>query len=106
MYFEIGTRIGLDWLRDQVERLRVEGSWHAAARTELRQGVFHVHRRITERVLARRVSGMQGRIAAWLEGAGADLERWQRMLTEMRAAGSADFATLSVGLESVRKLAD
>ena len=41
-----------------------------------------------------------------LEAAGEDLAQWQRTVTEMKASGSGDFATLSVGLESVRKLAD
>jgi hypothetical protein len=38
--------------------------------------------------------------------AGEALGRWQRTLNDMRAAGSSDFATLSVGVDSVRKLTD
>ena len=45
-------------------------------------------------------------MSAWLETAGPDLAHWQRMLADMRAAGAADFATLSVGIDSLRKLAD
>ena len=35
----------------------------------------------------------------------ANTEQWERMLTDMRAAGAADFATLSVGIETLRRLA-
>jgi hypothetical protein len=41
-----------------------------------------------------------------VKSAGEELGHWQRTLADMRAAGAADFATLSVGVESVRKLAD
>ncbi len=40
-----------------------------------------------------------------MRSAGEDLASWQRMLTELRAAGKADFATLSVGVDAVRKFA-
>jgi glutamate dehydrogenase len=107
VYFEIGTRVGLDWLRDQIEQLSVEGTWQAIARTGLRDGAMRIHRRLAERVLAKTGQGAaHARVAAWLEAAGDDLAQWQRTVTEMKASGSGDFATLSVGLESVRKLAD
>jgi glutamate dehydrogenase len=106
-YFDVGARIGLDWLRDQVERLPVEGPWQATARTGLRDNALRIHRRIVDRVLARKErGGISARVDAWLQSAGSELEHWQHTLAEMRAAGAADFATLTVGVESVRKLAD
>jgi len=107
VYFEIGTRVGLDWLRDQIEQLSVDGTWQAIARTGLRDGAMRIHRRLAERVLSKTDQGAaHARVAAWLQAAGDDLAQWQRTVTEMKASGSGDFATLSVGLESVRKLAD
>jgi glutamate dehydrogenase len=107
VYFEVGTRIGLDWLRSQVEQLRVEGPWQAVARTGLRDGALRIHRRLTERVLARGEKGAApARVAGWIEAAGEELGHWQRTLADMRTAGAADFATLTVGVETVRKLAD
>ena len=107
VYFRIGARIGLDWVRDQVEELPVEGTWQAAARSELRFGVYRAHRRLSERVLMRgRAAVGIARVNAWIAGAGKELGHFERMITEMRAAGAADFATLSVGLESLRKLVD
>ena len=112
VYFEVGTRIGIDWLRDQIERLSVDGPWQAIARAGLRDGALRIHRRLAERVLSRKDRGTaQARVNAWVESVGEDLAHWQRTLTEMRgsgnpAAGTSDFATLTVGVESVRKLAD
>ena len=107
VYFEVGARVGLDWLRDQIEQLSVEGPWQAIARTGLRDGALRIHRRLAERVLSRKDKApAHARVTAWVESVGEELAHWQRTLTEMRAAGASDFATLSVGVESVRKLAD
>jgi len=106
VYFEVGSRIGFDWLRAQIEKLTVDGPWQAIARTGLRDGALRVQRRLTERVLARKGRGSAPeRVGAWVEVAGKELAHWQRTLTDMRAAGASDFATLTVGLEAVRKLA-
>jgi glutamate dehydrogenase len=106
VYFEVGTRIGIDWLRGRIEKLAVDGPWQAIARTGLRDGALRVHRRLAERVLSRAVRGDAGaRVDAWVSAAGKELAHWQRTLTDMRSSGAADFATLSVGLEAVRKLA-
>ncbi|MBS0579770.1 MAG: NAD-glutamate dehydrogenase [Proteobacteria bacterium] len=106
VYFEVGTRIGFDWLRARIEKLAVEGPWQAIARTGLRDAALRVQRRLTERVMARKDRGSaQARVNAWVESAGKDLAHWQRTLADMRAAGAGDFATLNVGVEAVRKLA-
>jgi glutamate dehydrogenase len=107
IYFEVGSRIGIDWLRDQIERLSVDGPWQAIARSGLRDGALRIHRRLAERVLSRKDKGAaQVRVTNWVESVGEELAHWQRTLTEMRAASASDFATLTVGVESVRKLAD
>jgi glutamate dehydrogenase len=107
LYFETGARTGLDWLRGEINRLPVEGPWQATARTGLRDAAMRLHRRLAERVLSRGGRGTaEERVAAWQEAAGKDLAHWQRTLADMRAAGAADFATLTVGVESLRKLAE
>jgi glutamate dehydrogenase len=107
IYFEVGARVGIDWVRDQIEQLPVEGPWQATARSGLRDSALRIHRRLAERVLVRKDKGnSQARVAAWMVSVSEELAHWQRTLTEMRAAGASDFATLTVGVESVRKLAD
>jgi glutamate dehydrogenase len=107
LYFEAGARTGLDWLRQQIDRLPVEGPWQATARTGLRDAALRLHRRLAERVLSRSRRGTaEERVTAWQESAGKELTHWQRTLADMRAAGAADFATLTVGVESLRKLAE
>jgi glutamate dehydrogenase len=107
LYFELGRRVGLDWLRAQIEALPVEGPWQAVARAGLRTSALRLQRQLTERVLSGTDEGSaRQRVAAWEQAAGEELAVWQRTLSDMRAGGSPDFATLTVGLESLHKLAD
>jgi glutamate dehydrogenase len=107
VYFEVGARTGLDWLRGQINQLSVDGPWQATARTGVRDAAMRIHRALVERVLDRRGRGNAAeRVAAWQEAEGHKLAHWERTLKEMRAAGAADFATLTVGVESLRKLAE
>lgn len=107
IYFEVGARIGLDWLHDQIEKLPVDGQWQAAARTGLRDSASTIHRKAAERVLTLSRRGRpDARVTAWANLAGDDLSRWQRTLNDMRAVGTSDFATLSVGVDAVRRLTE
>ncbi|MBV8143870.1 MAG: NAD-glutamate dehydrogenase, partial [Gammaproteobacteria bacterium] len=107
VYFEVGSRVGCDWLQARIEKLLVEGPWQAVARTGLRDAALRVHRRLAERVLAHAARGSAPvRVTAWIEAGGKELGHWQRTVAEMRAAEASDFATLTVGVEALRKLAN
>jgi len=107
VYFEVGTRVGCDWLQARIEKLLVEGPWQAVARTGLRDAALRVHRRLAERVLDHGGrGGAPARVTAWIESGGKELAHWQRTVAEMRAAEAGDFATLTVGVEALRKLAN
>jgi len=106
-YFQSGTRLGLDWLRGEIERLAVDGAWQAVARSGLRDAALQVQRGVTSQVLAAPGGGpVAARLDRWFARHAQALAAWRRTLADMRAAGTADFATLSVGVDAVRKLVD
>ncbi|MCS6946559.1 MAG: NAD-glutamate dehydrogenase, partial [Steroidobacteraceae bacterium] len=107
LWFAGGARLGLDWLRAEIEQLSVDGQWQAVARAGLREAGARLQRQLVERLLRHRSRGsVAARIDAWLGSLGEPLANWQRTLHEMRAAGGGDFATLSVGIDALRKLVD
>jgi glutamate dehydrogenase len=108
-YYAIGAATGLDWIRTQIGSLAVSGPWQASARSALRSSAARAHRKLAAQVLrstARRGGAGRDPIAAWVAAKGEDHAQWTRMLADMRAAERPDFATLSVGVEAIRKLAD
>ncbi len=44
VFFGLGDRLGMKWLRESVEKLPVEGQWHAHARGNLRDELSSQHR--------------------------------------------------------------
>ncbi len=106
-YFTLGAALGLDWIRGEIERLVVEGHYQALARGTLREDAYLLQRRLCEQVLARGVRGdATARVSAWIATGGATIESLSRTVREMRATGSADFPTLSVALQAVRRLTE
>jgi len=105
VYFELGVLLGLDWLHGEIDRLVVDGSWQATARSGLSDAAMRAHRDLTHQVLNTRGPKRVGeRVERWSAQRAEALASWQRTLTEMRAVGSTDFATLTVGVEAVRGL--
>jgi len=104
VYFELGVLIGLDWLHAEIDRLSVDGTWQATARTGLRDAAMRAHRELAQQILRIRGARSDERVARWSAQRGESLASWKRTLAEMRAVGTTDFATLTVGVNAVRNL--
>jgi glutamate dehydrogenase len=105
VYFGLGARLGLDWIHAQVEALQIDGNWQAVARSGLRDSVFQSQRLLTHKALGQPGrGGAASRIESWVAANAGNLAQWERMQADMRTAGKADFATLSVGAEALRRL--
>jgi len=106
VYFALAKELKLDLVRDQIERLEVQGRWRAMARATLRETLAQ-----EQRALLRSALGASGAssdagaaLAAWLDKRGTDIARVQRRLDDMQMSGTMDFATLSVALKEVHRL--
>jgi glutamate dehydrogenase len=102
-YFALGDALHSRWLMDSVERLPVEGRWHAQARGVLRDELQAQQRALVGNVLS---SGKgeqpDALVRQWLGRDDAALRYTLAMFQDMRNLRSMDFATLSV---AVRRLA-
>jgi glutamate dehydrogenase len=109
VYFGLGDALALDWLRDQVEQLAVEGHWQAVARGALRDNLYSLQRRLVSAALALRRTRRRdptATLAAWLSARRTNVEHLRQTLKDMKTgAATADFPTLSVALQAVRRLA-
>jgi glutamate dehydrogenase len=106
VYFELAKELRLDWIREQIEGLKVQGRWRAMARATLRETLAQEQRALLRSALG----GGRGRdpheaLAAWLTRSAPKVERVQRVLDDIQAADQIDFAILSVALKEVARLA-
>ncbi|HEX5307144.1 MAG TPA: NAD-glutamate dehydrogenase, partial [Dyella sp.] len=105
VFFELGEALDLEWLRDQIEALPVEGHWHAQARGSLLDELNHQHRALALQVLTlcgdrTDVSPVQ----AWLQRDDATLKYTRTMLAEILTQ-NADYPIASVAVRRLAQLA-
>jgi glutamate dehydrogenase len=104
-YFDLGERIGIAWLKDQIEGLAADSHWQAVARGTLRDNLYALQSKITLAVLNCRGRNPAARVDQWLSRHVAPVEALKRVVVDLRTGSAPDFATLSVALEAVRRLA-
>ncbi len=105
IYFSIGTAVSLDWLREQLEALAVEGHWQAVARTTLRDNVYELQRALCLQVLKDHPRGSVNEILdAWISSRKSVVDTVRQTMNEMRSLPEMDFATLSVAVQAVRRV--
>jgi glutamate dehydrogenase len=103
-YFDIGERIELAWIKDQIETLPAEGHWQAVARGTLSDNLYELQRKITAAMLAGKGKTPAARVDHWLNGNIGAVESLRRIIVDLRTGSAPDFATLSVALQAVRRL--
>lgn len=105
VFYELGGALDLNWLREQIEALPVEGHWHAQARGSLLDELNHQHRALALQVLA--FAGQRGDVSpvqAWLGRDDATLKYTRAMLAEILTQ-NADYPIASVAVRRLAQLA-
>jgi glutamate dehydrogenase len=117
LYFGVGTALSLDWIREQVEVLGVEGHWQAVARTTLRDNVYNLQRALSLQVIAESKRSQKDAkrlstaapaevLEGWTTRHRAAVDYLRQTVSDMRALPAMDFATLSVALQAVRRMTE
>jgi glutamate dehydrogenase len=106
VYFGLGSRLQLNWLRDRIIELPRTNRWQALSRAALRDDLYSLHRALTKEVLETggRGASAEESIETWSERNSARVERAQSMLGDIKASRSYDTTTLPVALREVRNL--
>ena len=107
VYFDIGNRLGLPWLREKIAALRGDQHWHMLARGAMQDDLANLQRAITGIVVGQGAAGEApgALVAAWQQANARALERAAQLFAELRAVPSPDSAMLSVTLRELRALA-
>jgi glutamate dehydrogenase len=107
VHFALDRRLEMAWLRDRVLALPRADIWQAQTRSALRDEVYEAHRALTATVL--KASGPSSdttnAIEQWLDANTAKVERYLRMLADIRASPGTDFTTLLVAVRELAKVA-
>ncbi len=106
VYFELGARLELQWLREQVAKLTVRNNWHNLAKSALRHDLHNQQRILAAQATAAGKSRKRPKdvVEQWARECEAEVDRYMHVINELKAVGQADFAMLSVALNEVRVL--
>jgi glutamate dehydrogenase len=104
-YFDLGERIGLTWIKEQIEALAADGQWQAVARHTLRDNLYALQSKLTLAVLGCKGRDPEARVEQWLSRHSAPVDALKRVVVDLRTGSPPDFATISVALQAVRRLA-
>ncbi len=106
VYFALGARLELHWLRDRIVALPRDTRWEAMARAALRDDVYAEQAELTAEVIRAGSDGVGAReqIDAWASRNEDAVERCLHVLADIKAGGADDLARLSVAVREIRNL--
>ncbi len=106
LYFELGRKLSLDWLKQSVDVLKADGQWQALARSALRDSIHDTQRQICRHLLGgARAKTPTDIVHNWISDSRNGVTEYQSLIAEVRRTGDADYATLSVAIDKLRQLA-
>ena len=106
VYFELGQRLELTWLRDRTGELRAGTHWHVLATSELRSDLHAQQRHLAAEVVAESEhdAAPMARVERWEANREAIVSRYRALIADMKASQDIDFAMLSLAVNEVHKL--
>jgi glutamate dehydrogenase len=105
IYFDLGGRLQIARLRDQIVALPRDDRWNNMARSALRDDLYAAHAELVRDVLQETGPGTpQERLAEWADRNEEAVQRTTQTLTEIWETERSSLATLSVAVRAVRSL--
>ncbi len=103
LYYRLGSELQLHWLQQQITRLNVRTHWHNLANIGLASALNSHQRELTSHILERtgKYRSAKTMMDRWAEKNPFTVDRHNRMISEMKAQASLDFAMLSVVVANV-----
>ena len=106
LYFAIGDRFGIGWLRRNAHTLPIDSHWDKQATTAIIDDLYGHQYELTASILrsAKRGADPAKAIESWRAGRGAALPATMQLIDEIRHGGTVDLAMLAVVNRHLRAL--
>ncbi|MDR5897886.1 NAD-glutamate dehydrogenase [Halomonas vilamensis] len=108
VFYEIGSRLELPWMIQQVTQLDVRDAWQAQARETFRDDIDRQQLALTTSVLRLDAGSRtpEERVVQWLEQHVELHRRWCRLIDEVRSGSESGFALFAVAVRELVDLAE
>ncbi|WP_342760777.1 NAD-glutamate dehydrogenase [Azospirillum thermophilum] len=101
VYYGLGRRFGLEWLRDRAASAKVDNHWQKQAVGAIIDDLFAHQTALTVRVLE---AGGEDPVEGWIAQRRPVVERVEQLLSELRTQPAVDLAMLAVANRQLRGL--
>jgi len=106
VYFRLGERLGIDWLRERASGFDAATAWQRQAMTAIIDDLYGQQRLLTTHVIESGAgAGVDGALERWVETHRTAVARNEQLLADLRKAGGVDLAMLTVAAQQIRVLA-
>jgi glutamate dehydrogenase len=105
IYFDISEQLDTFWLGKSIESHEANDRWHALARTSLRDSLNGILRDLTTGMITRKKVLSPKLVLDWMAQNKTAIAKTRLIFDEIKERDKIDFATLSVAVQELRKLA-
>jgi len=106
LYFDIGSRLDLDWMREKIKQHPVNNHWDAMARAAFRDDLDRQQRTLTVSVLTLiRAYPVENAVDMWMRVHEWLIKRWDEVLNDLKSQNKHDFVMFAVALRELLDLA-
>jgi len=109
LYFTLGDRFNLYWLREQLSKLEVERHWQRRAQDGLYWDLYRYQHLLTLDIAGSAgdgVADVDAAISKWIDRNKERHDRMRSVMTELRETDRPDFAMITVGARELKALVD
>jgi len=104
-YFEVGHRVGFDWLRQQTESIFHEDNWDKLAVHAIADDLASMQRELTKSILSAANGGSGAEaVKKWMGSQKALEVRAARLIDELKSSGPITVAKLSFAARHIRSI--
>jgi glutamate dehydrogenase len=105
VYFQLGARFGLEWLRDGAQPLLAGDHWQHRAVTAIIEDLYSQQRALCRTVLAEgSEAAPEDAVENWIAGNQDIFERATALFDDLKSAGALDLAKLALANRHMREL--
>ncbi len=105
VYFAVGARCHLDWLRGAMGGVSLDSHWDRMAVAAIQDDLFGHQRELTMSALngAATAAG-ETDLTAWIDGLGPAMQQTDALFADLKQGGSVDLARLAIANRQLRSL--
>jgi glutamate dehydrogenase len=103
IYFRLGARLGIDWLRETSRKLRTKNRWQKDALEGIIEDFYSHQSLLTSQVLEAG-QGQARPVRSWMQRNRQSIARLRHLVEELRAVNVVDISMLTVANQQLRAL--